>query len=60
MLILCIIPSLWNMKKNQDSKVDTIDQLMHRYPHLRVAYIDTVRLNRTGASTFYSVFKKVI
>ena len=23
---------------------------MHRYPHLRVAYIDSIRLNRAGAS----------
>jgi callose synthase len=47
-----------NMKKNQDSKAEDIDQLMHRYPHLRVAYIDSVRLNRSGASVFYSVLVK--
>ena len=47
-----------NMKKNQDSKADDIDQLMHRYPHLRVAYIDNIRLNRAGASAFYSVLVK--
>mmetsp|Transcript_54913 Transcript_54913/g.164424 ORF Transcript_54913/g.164424 Transcript_54913/m.164424 type:complete len:2150 (-) Transcript_54913:26-6475(-) len=47
-----------NMKKNQDRKVDDIDQLMHRYPHLRIAYIDTVRLNRAGAALFYSVLVK--
>eukprot|EP00567_Pseudictyota_dubia_P000459 CAMPEP_0197467590 /NCGR_PEP_ID=MMETSP1175-20131217/65644_1 /TAXON_ID=1003142 /ORGANISM="Triceratium dubium, Strain CCMP147" /LENGTH=2205 /DNA_ID=CAMNT_0043003667 /DNA_START=287 /DNA_END=6905 /DNA_ORIENTATION=+ len=47
-----------NMKKNQDAKADDIDQLMHRYPHLRIAYIDTVRLNRAGASLFYSVLVK--
>jgi len=47
-----------NMKKNQDSKADDIDQLMHRYPHMRVAYIDTVRLNRGGATVVYSVLVK--
>jgi len=47
-----------NMKKNQDSKADDIDQLMHRFPHLRVAYIDNVRLNREGKSIFYSVLVK--
>jgi callose synthase len=47
-----------NMKKNQDSKADDIDQLMHRYPHLRVAYIDTIRLNRAGADINYSVLVK--
>lgn len=46
------------MKKNQDRKADDIDQLMHRYPHLRIAYIDSVRLNRAGASLFYSVLVK--
>ena len=48
----------WNMKKNQDSKVDDIDQLMHHYPHLRVVYIDNIRINRDGASAFYSVLIK--
>jgi callose synthase len=47
-----------NMKRNQDSKADDIDALLHRYPHLRVAYIDTVRLNRDGAALFYSVLVK--
>eukprot|EP00562_Extubocellulus_spinifer_P006927 CAMPEP_0178517366 /NCGR_PEP_ID=MMETSP0696-20121128/25651_1 /TAXON_ID=265572 /ORGANISM="Extubocellulus spinifer, Strain CCMP396" /LENGTH=2108 /DNA_ID=CAMNT_0020147789 /DNA_START=313 /DNA_END=6639 /DNA_ORIENTATION=+ len=47
-----------NMKKNQDSKADDIDQLMHRFPHMRVAYIDTIRLNRAGASLYYSVLVK--
>ena len=28
---------------------------MHRYLHLRVAYIVNIRLNRAGASAFYSV-----
>jgi len=47
-----------NMKRNQDSKADDIDALMHRYPHLRVAYIDTIRINRSGASICYSVLVK--
>ena len=47
-----------NMKRNQDSKADDIDFLMHRYPHLRVAYIDSIRLNRSGASVFFSVLVK--
>lgn len=46
------------MKRNQDPKADDIDALMHRHPHLRVAYIDTVRLNREGAALFYSVLVK--
>jgi len=47
-----------NMKKNQDSKADDIDQLMHRFPHLRIAYIDSIRLNRAGAAISYSVLVK--
>jgi len=47
-----------NMKRNQDPKADDIDALMHRYPHLRIAYIDTVRLNREGAALHYSVLVK--
>jgi callose synthase len=47
-----------SMKRNQDPKADDIDALMHRHPHLRIAYIDTVRLNRDGASLFYSVLVK--
>jgi callose synthase len=47
-----------NMKRNQDRKADDIDHLMHRFPHLRVAYIDTVRLNRSGAAICYSVLVK--
>ena len=31
---------------------------MYRYPHLCVAYIDNIRLNRAGASAFYSVLVK--
>ena len=47
-----------NMKRNQDSKADDIDALLHRFPHLRVAYIDTIRINRAGASVYYSVLVK--
>ena len=49
------------MKKDQDSKADDIDDLMHRFPHLRVAYIDNVRnINKRdgGDSIFYSVLVK--
>jgi callose synthase len=46
------------MKRNQDPKADDIDSLMHRFPHLRVAYIDSIRINRSGASVFYSVLVK--
>lgn len=46
------------MKRDQDSKADDIDNLMHRYPLLRIAYIDSVRLNRTGEMAFYSCLVK--
>ena len=44
-----------NMKRNQDPKADDIEALMHRFPHLRVAYIDSIRLNRDGAAVYFSV-----
>jgi len=47
-----------NMKKNQDPKADDIEQLMHRYPHLRIAYIDSIRVNRAGTAVSYSVLVK--
>lgn len=47
-----------NMKRNQDPKADDIEKLMHRFPHLRIAYIDNIRINRAGASIFYSVLLK--
>jgi len=47
-----------NMRRNQDSKADDIEALMHRFPHLRIAYIDSIRVNRSGASVFYSVLVK--
>ena len=46
------------MKRNQDPKAEDIEDLMHRFPHLRVAYIDNIRVNRSGASVFYSVLVK--
>ena len=46
------------MKKDQDSKADDIEYLMHKFPHLRVAYIDTIRLNRSGAAVYYSCLVK--
>jgi len=33
---------------------------MHRYPHLCVANIVNIRLNRAGASAFYSVLLKKV
>ena len=46
------------MKRDQDSKADDIDSLMHRYPLLRVAYIDSVRLSHTDEMAFYSCLVK--
>jgi len=46
------------MKKDQDSKADDIDALMHRFPHMRVAYIDSVRHQRSGQMAFYSCLVK--
>lgn len=46
------------MKRNQDSKAEDIDALMHRFPLLRVSYIDSVRLNRSGVSVYYSCLVK--
>ena len=47
-----------NMKRNQDHKAEDIEHLMHRYPHMRIAYIDSIRINRSGASNYYSVLVK--
>lgn len=47
-----------NQKKNQSPSANDIDQLMHRFPLLRVAYIDTIRVSRTGAAVYYSVLVK--
>uniref|UniRef100_A0A7S1UZ62 1,3-beta-glucan synthase n=2 Tax=Grammatophora oceanica TaxID=210454 RepID=A0A7S1UZ62_9STRA len=46
------------MKRNQDKKANDIEDLMRRFPHMRVAYIDNIRINRAGASVFYSVLVK--
>jgi callose synthase len=46
------------MKRDQDSKADDIDDLMHRFPHMRVAYIDAIRHNRSGEMAFYSCLVK--
>lgn len=46
------------MKRNQDPKADDIDFLLYRYPNLRVAYIDELRLSREGHTDFYSVLIK--
>lgn len=46
------------MKRDQDSKADDIDDLMHRFPHMRVAYIDSIRHNRSGEMAFYSCLVK--
>lgn len=47
-----------SMKRDQDSKADDIDDLLHRFPHLRIAYIDSVRTNRSGSSLYYSCLIK--
>lgn len=39
------------MKKNQDPKADDIEMLLKRFPNLRVAYIDEVKL--CGALMFF-------
>lgn len=52
------------MKKDQDPKADDIDDLMHRFPHLRIAYIDSVRFfetigkQRAEKTAFYSCLVK--
>jgi len=45
------------MKRDQDSKADDIEDLMHRFPHMRVAYIDSIR-NNTGNFSFFSCLVK--
>jgi hypothetical protein len=46
------------MRKNTDHKADDIEFLMARHPNLRVAYIDSIRTNREGDQSFYSVLIK--
>jgi callose synthase len=47
-----------NMKRNQDPKAADIEHLMHRHPHMRVAYIDSIRVNRSGSTIHFSVLVK--
>ena len=42
------------MKKSQDSKADDIEWLLHKYPNLRVAYIDERPTDRSGGAVFSS------
>ena len=42
----------------QDPKAKDIEMLLKRFPLLRVAYIDEQRVNRSGASAFYSCLVK--
>ena len=46
-----------SQKKSLDSKADDIEFMLHKYPNLRVAYIDTVR-PRKGDQSYYSVLIK--
>lgn len=46
------------MKKSMDHKAADIEFLLSRFPNLRVAYIDEVRVNRAGDTNFYSVLIK--
>eukprot|EP00611_Tribonema_gayanum_P022145 TRINITY_DN4392_c0_g1_i8.p1 TRINITY_DN4392_c0_g1~~TRINITY_DN4392_c0_g1_i8.p1 ORF type:complete len:2019 (+),score=952.03 TRINITY_DN4392_c0_g1_i8:563-6058(+) len=46
------------MKKIQDPKADDIDRLLKRFPNLRVAYIDEVRVTREGQCEYFSVLIK--
>jgi callose synthase len=48
------------MKKSQDSKAKDIEFLLHRFPNLRVAYIDERPINRSGAAQFYSCLIKSV
>ena len=46
------------MRKNLEHKADDIEFLMARHPNMRVAYIDTIRANRDGDVSYYSVLIK--
>jgi len=46
------------MKKNLEHKAEDIEFLLAKHPHLRVAYIDSVRVNREGEMAYYSVLIK--
>ncbi|OQR89804.1 callose synthase [Thraustotheca clavata] len=45
-------------KKNNDPKAKDIEYLLHRYPNLRVAYIDEVRVNYQKELSYFSVLVK--
>ena len=47
-----------SQRRAMDSKADDIEFLLSRHPNLRVAYIDSIRTNRSGEMTFYSVLIK--
>jgi callose synthase len=46
------------MKRNLEHKAEDIEFLLQRHPNLRVAYIDSLRINREGDLTYYSVLIK--
>jgi callose synthase len=46
------------MRKNLEHKADDIEFLMARHANLRVAYIDSIRTNRDGDISYYSVLIK--
>ncbi|RLN49476.1 hypothetical protein BBJ29_000106 [Phytophthora kernoviae] len=45
-------------KKNNDPKASDIEFLLHRFPNLRVAYIDEVRVNYQKEQSYFSVLIK--
>jgi callose synthase len=46
------------MRKSLDHKADDIEFLLARHPNLRVAYIDSARVNKEGDMAYYSVLIK--
>jgi callose synthase len=47
-------------KKNNDQKAADIEFLLEMFPHLRVAYIDQVRMKYSKDQAFYSVLVKSV
>ncbi|OQR91279.1 callose synthase [Achlya hypogyna] len=45
-------------KRNNDPKAKDIEYLLHRFPNLRVAYIDEVRVNYQKELSYFSVLVK--
>ncbi|EQC33729.1 hypothetical protein SDRG_08832 [Saprolegnia diclina VS20] len=45
-------------KRNNDPKAKDIEYLLHRFPNLRVAYIDEVRVNYQKDLSYFSVLVK--